>query len=120
MATVAASYFVSHLNGGRASLDSKTNLAQIGLRNTPLTHDRLRTINNIDMLKNKSSIKSDAKKGTVNKTKRFRAPGQIICGEGMTLCIVSAECGPWSKTGGLGDVLAGLPPALAVSFYFLC
>ncbi|CAN6480481.1 unnamed protein product [Victoria cruziana] len=31
----------------------------------------------------------------------------------MDIILVSAEVGPWSKTGGLGDVLAGLPPALA-------
>lgn len=39
--------------------------------------------------------------------------GVIICGTGMNLVFVSAEVGPWSKTGGLGDVLGGLPPALA-------
>lgn len=93
-------------------MDSKTNLAQIGRRNQPLTHDGLRTANKVDMLQKKSNVKVKAKQRRVNKTENDWAPGKIICGRGMRVCIVSAECGPWSKTGGLGDVLAGLPPAL--------
>ncbi|GBG92084.1 hypothetical protein CBR_g54339 [Chara braunii] len=38
--------------------------------------------------------------------------GVVSCEAGMKIVFVSAEVGPWSKTGGLGDVLAGLPPAL--------
>jgi hypothetical protein len=33
---------------------------------------------------------------------------------GMNVVFVGAEMAPWSKTGGLGDVLGGLPPAMAV------
>lgn len=33
----------------------------------------------------------------------------------MNLIFVGAEVGPWSKTGGLGDVLGGLPPAMAAN-----
>ncbi|KAK7854189.1 granule-bound starch synthase 1 [Quercus suber] len=38
----------------------------------------------------------------------------IVCGSGMNLIFVGTEVGPWSKTGGLGDVLGGLPPAMAL------
>ncbi|KAL0313122.1 UNVERIFIED_CONTAM: Granule-bound starch synthase 1, chloroplastic/amyloplastic [Sesamum radiatum] len=117
MATVTASYFVSHIHGGAASVDSKSNLAQIGLRTQPVTHNGLRSVNKVDMLQLKSNVKAAAKKSRsmVKKTEKEGAPAKIICGSGMNLVFISAEVGPWSKTGGLGDVLGGLPPAMAAN-----
>ena len=45
-----------------------------------------------------------------------RFPSLVVCATaGMNVVFVGAEMAPWSKTGGLGDVLGGLPPAMAVS-----
>jgi hypothetical protein len=45
-----------------------------------------------------------------------RFPSLVVCASaGMNVVFVGAEMAPWSKTGGLGDVLGGLPPAMAVS-----
>ncbi|KAM1531594.1 hypothetical protein TB2_038107 [Malus domestica] len=50
---------------------------------------------------------------TVNGTRK--TSGVIVCGSGMNLVFLGAEVGPWSKTSGLGDVLGGLPPAMAAN-----
>lgn len=46
-----------------------------------------------------------------------RFPSLVVCAAtaGMNLVFVGAEMAPWSKTGGLGDVLGGLPPAMAAN-----
>lgn len=74
--------------------------------------------NGVAISANKKEIKATAL--TVGKMKMKRIQNvkprkMIICsGSGMNLIFVGAEVGPWSKTGGLGDVLGGLPPAMAV------
>ncbi|KAF6143237.1 hypothetical protein GIB67_039020 [Kingdonia uniflora] len=49
------------------------------------------------------------------KTKSAGLSGVITCEGGMNLVFVVAEVGPWSKNRGLGDVLGGLPPAMAAN-----
>nr|QFR35751.1 granule-bound starch synthase I [Chandrasekharania keralensis] len=45
-----------------------------------------------------------------------RFPSLVVCASaGMNVVFVGAEMAPWSKTGGLGDVLGGLPPAMAAN-----
>lgn len=130
MASITASHFVSRSSNvcsGAASVDTRANLSQIGLRNHALTHNGLRAVNKVDMLQSRTNTKATAKRSSKqgSGTEMERPSGTIVCGKGMNVILVGTEVGPWSKTGGLGDVLGGLPPALAVSislgfgFYYI-
>lgn len=122
MATVTTSQFVSrtsHVNCHVSSRsETKANLAQMCIRSQVLTHNGLRSLNKLDMLEIRTHSKAIARQARSRvriNTENDRSAGNIICGQGMHLIFVGAEVGPWSKTGGLDDVLGGLPPALAVS-----
>ncbi|KAJ8459341.1 hypothetical protein OPV22_032267 [Ensete ventricosum] len=87
-------------------------------RNQITAYKGLRSENMVDSLR---LLQSNAK-ATSRQTKkavRGGASGRplavVICGKGMNLVFVGAEMAPWSKTGGLGDVLGGLPPAMAAN-----
>lgn len=104
----------SHANV-RPTVSSESKVAPVGLRflKQTNTHNGLRISNQVDKLLDRTSVKANAKKA---QSKDVR-PSGIICG--MNLIFVGTEVGPWSKTGGLGDVLGGLPPALAVSLVYI-
>ncbi|XP_058206267.1 granule-bound starch synthase 1, chloroplastic/amyloplastic-like [Rhododendron vialii] len=115
MATVASSRLVSRSSA--TGSDRKSPFAEDGaMRSKHMTYSGLRPSNKLDLLQ----LRTNAKAGSrlfgrkAAKTETARASqGVIKCG--MNLVFVGAEVGPWSKTGGLGDVLGGLPPAMAAN-----
>uniref|UniRef100_A0A803PPB6 Starch synthase, chloroplastic/amyloplastic n=1 Tax=Cannabis sativa TaxID=3483 RepID=A0A803PPB6_CANSA len=121
MATITASSFVSRTSSsvaghGSSGSETKANLAQKNYQT--MTHNGLRSLNNLGMLKFRSlqtPATGKAMKKVEKTEKNDKSFGKIVCGKGMSLVFVSAEVGPWSKTGGLGDVLGGLPPAMAAN-----
>lgn len=122
MATVTASHFVSRTslvnNHGASGSEANANLSQITLRGQSMTHCGLRSFNMVDRLQRRSQSKpvsAKSSKGSQQNAPKVKPAGKIVCEKGMSVIFIGAEVGPWSKTGGLGDVLGGLPPALAVS-----
>ncbi|XP_031259099.1 granule-bound starch synthase 1, chloroplastic/amyloplastic-like [Pistacia vera] len=119
MATVTASQFVpgSTQLYGTSGAAVEANLVRMGLRNQSMTHNGLRSLNVVDRLQMKITSKAMRNKAVkkVRSTASDIPSGKIVCGQGMRIVVVSAEVGPWSKTGGLGDVTGGLPPAQAAN-----
>lgn len=123
MATVAGSNFVStssRVNYGSVTSGSeaKAALMKFGLMNHTMTHNGLRSLNKVDELVHVRTMAKLTTRQTRSKT--FESGNAwtsrtIVCGSGMNLIFVGTEVGPWSKTGGLGDVLGGLPPAMAAN-----
>ncbi|XP_030460456.2 granule-bound starch synthase 1, chloroplastic/amyloplastic-like [Syzygium oleosum] len=119
MASVSAARFVSGSSylgsAGATGSDSKTVLTHNDLKNQPMTHCGLRSLNKLDKLQIRTNVRAASRQSRRKalKTEVASPSGVIKCGTGMNLIFVGAEVGPWSKTGGLGDVLGGLPPAMA-------
>lgn len=120
MASVTASHFVSLVNnnhgGGASGSEGNANLSQINFKCQSMTHCGLRSFNMVDRLQRRAVSAKSSKGLQLNAPPKAKRVGKIVCEKGMSMIFIGAEVGPWSKTGGLGDVLGGLPPALAVSF----
>ncbi|KAK3007528.1 hypothetical protein RJ639_013236 [Escallonia herrerae] len=117
MATLTAPKLVLRSNVNNASAtcmrEPKPRMVRIGFRNQTMSHQGLRFLNNVDEL----HIRTMSKVATQQvRGKKLRNPcAVVISASGMNLIFVGSEVAPWSKTGGLGDVLGGLPPAMAAN-----
>lgn len=125
MASVTASHFVSLVNnnhGGASGSEANANLSQINFKCQSTTHCGLRSFNMVDRLQRRcqaKAVSAKSSKGLQQNAPKAKRVGKIVCEKGMSMIFIGAEVGPWSKTGGLGDVLGGLPPALAVSSIYI-
>lgn len=83
------------------------------LRNETAAYHGLRSQNMVDSVQMRTNAKGSSRRG---RSHRSRSPVVVVvCRTGMNIVFVGTEMAPWSKTGGLGDVLGGLPPAMAAN-----
>ncbi|XXG76215.1 hypothetical protein AAC387_Pa08g0617 [Persea americana] len=123
MATVTAPHFVSrsyhYSSCGTCSSDPKPFVRSTAyLMNQSMPHHGLRSLNQVDLLNMRANVKvplQQARRKGFKHENGSRPWAVVVCGIGMNVVFVAAEVAPWSKTGGLGDVLGGLPAAMAAN-----
>ncbi|XP_073012426.1 granule-bound starch synthase 1, chloroplastic/amyloplastic-like [Typha latifolia] len=122
MATMATSQIISKFSyaktGSATDLEPRRfqNRRVSDLKNQATTYHGLRSQNAVDLLRMRTNSGATSKHSKKSSGSANRRPWtRVICGKGMNLVFVGAEMAPWSKTGGLGDVLGGLPPAMAAN-----
>ncbi|CAN6466289.1 unnamed protein product [Victoria cruziana] len=76
------------------------------------SYNGLRSFNAANSQTDASAIQSHVSR-TACTQEKGRCGNVIQCSGGMRLVFVSAEAASWSQTGGIGDILGGLPPAMA-------
>ena len=121
MATITASHLLA--SSGHGTSETNAISSQISQRGqVMMSHSGLRSPSNLGSLKVRPRgvmAASQAMRKIVSQEVQSAKPvAEIAINKGMSIVFVSCEVGPWSKTGGLGDVLGGLPPAMAVSPIF--